>query len=277
MAPDSTPASSTNPASGESQASHGRKTALVTGGARRIGRAIALTLAQSGYDVAVTFRESAAEAEETVRAIEALGRRAVALEMDQRSETSVRQAATRLITDFANEFVSEQRGLEEPRLDLLVNNAAVIDKAPLDEITLAQWDRVFESNTRGPFLVTRELLPLLKTARGRVIHLGSLGGESAWPQHAHYCASKAALHSLTRTMAKAFAPEISVNCVAPGYIEMHRPEDGPERPIAQTFANRTPMGRNGTAEEIAAAVLFFAVGPHFITGQILTVDGGLGI
>jgi 3-oxoacyl-[acyl-carrier protein] reductase/pteridine reductase len=239
-----------------------RKIALVTGGAKRIGREIALTLARSGYDVALTWRESPKEANEVAQAIEATGVRALAIQMDQRSETSIQNAIRILMAKWGS-------------LDLLINNAAIIEKSPLDGITLADWDRVFESNTRGPFLVARECLPYLKATNGRIVNLGSLGGSSAWPQHAHYCASKAALHSLTLTMAKALAPEISVNCVAPGYIEM--PENGLERAVAPAFAARTPMGRNGTAEEIAAAVVFFATGPHFITGQILTVDGGLGL
>ena len=105
------------------------------------------------------------------------------------------------------------------------------------------------------------------------MNIGSLGGIHAWATHAHYCSSKAALHSLTQAMAKAYAPQVSVNCVAPGWIEMG------EKPAkeATRFAAKTPMGRNGTAEDVAEAVLFFALGPHFITGQILVVDGGLGL
>ena len=141
-------------------------------------------------------------------------------------------------------------------------------------ITLEQWDAVFETNARGPFLVAREALPHLRAAQGRIVNIGSLGGMHAWAGHAHYCASKAALHMLTQAMAKAFAPEVSVNCVAPGWIEM----DGRSRHRRRyRFAARTPMRRNGTAEDVAQAVLFFATGPHFVTGQILAVDGGLGL
>ena len=104
-------------------------------------------------------------------------------------------------------------------LDLLVNNAAVFASAALESLTLEQWDAVFETNARGPFLVAREALPHLRAARGRIVNIGSLGGFHPWAGHAHYCASKAALHMLTQTMAKAFAPEVSVNCVAPGWIE----------------------------------------------------------
>ena len=159
------------------------------------------------------------------------------------------------------------------RLDIVVNNAAVFEAASLDSLTLEQWDAVFETNARGPFLVAREALPHLRAANGRIINIGSLGGMRAWAGHAHYCASKAALHSLTLSMAKAFAPEVSVNCVAPGWIELEE-SDAVE---AAHFARKTPMLRNGRVEDVAQAVLFFAAGPHFITGQVLAVDGGLGM
>lgn len=236
------------------------QSALVTGGARRIGREIALTLARAGADVAITYQKSKHDAESTSRDIEALGRRVLAIECDIRSEESVSSAVA---------FAAGQFG----RLDILVNNAANFEAAPLDAMSLAQWDAIFASNTRGPFLVTREALPHLRAVQGRIVHLGSLGGIEAWPGHAHYCASKAALHSLTQTMARAFAPHVTVNCVAPGFIEM---EDSPHEAGAR-FAERTPMQRNGTAQDIADAVLFFAAGPRFITGQILVVDGGLGL
>jgi NAD(P)-dependent dehydrogenase (short-subunit alcohol dehydrogenase family) len=251
------------------------KTAFVTGGARRIGRAIALTLAQAGADVAISYRTSQDEAEQTAAEIAALGRRAVIVECDVRSETSVRTAVAAVVAEFGS-------------LDLLVNNAAVFASAALESLTLEQWDAVFETNARGPFLVAREALPHLRTARGRIVNIGSLGGFHPWAGHAHYCASKAALHMLTQTMAKAFAPEVSVNCVAPGWIAFPEAGNDPGTPEAQfaqaadrgqsaRFAAKTPMGRNGSAADVAQAVLFFAEGPHFITGQTLVVDGGLGL
>jgi 3-oxoacyl-[acyl-carrier protein] reductase/pteridine reductase len=112
----------------------------------------------------------------------------------------------------------------------------------------------------------------LKRRRGRIVNIGSLGGMHPWATHGHYCVSKAALHMLTKTMAKAWAPEISVNCVAPGMIV-----NGEVDPGYEHFAQKTPMQRNGTPEDVAAAVLFFATAPHFITGQVLAVDGGLGL
>ena len=241
------------------------KSALVTGGAKRIGREIALALGKAGADVAITYRTSASEAALTVEEIEALGRRAMAVECDVRSEASVHEAVAAVASRFG-------------RLDLLVNNAAVFDSAALEQVSLEQWDAVFETNTRGPFLVAREALQPLRAVQGRIVNIGSLGGIRAWAGHAHYCASKAALHMLTQVMAKAFAPEVSVNCVAPGWIELE-PFDADKGPDgdARRIAARTPMRRNGTAEDVAQAVLFFASGPSFITGQILAVDGGLGL
>jgi len=239
------------------------KSALITGGARRIGRAIALELARAGADVTITYRRSADEAVETVDAIEQLGRRGHAVACDVRSEVSVRAAIAAAV------------GYHR-RLDILVNNAAVFETAPLEQLTLAAWDLVMETNARGPFLVSRDALPHLRAARGRIVNLGSLGGLEPWASHAHYCASKAALHMLTQTMAKAWAPEVAVNCVAPGWIEMDV-ESAEARERAARFAANTPMRRNGTAEDVAQAVLFFATATEFITGQILAVDGGLGL
>jgi 3-oxoacyl-[acyl-carrier protein] reductase/pteridine reductase len=237
------------------------KAALVTGGARRIGREIALELAAAGAEVTVTYRKSRAEAEETIKAIQELGRLAIAVECDVRSQESVRSA----ICASKNFHGS---------LDILVNNAAIFGSAPLEQISLEEWNVVFETNTRGPFLVAREILPHLRTARGRIINLGSLGGLRAWAGHAHYCASKAALHMLTLAMAKAFAPDVTVNCVAPGWIDLGEID---AEASATRFAEKTPMQRNGTAKDVAEAVLFFAANSGFVTGQILSVDGGLGL
>jgi 3-oxoacyl-[acyl-carrier protein] reductase/pteridine reductase len=235
------------------------KTALVTGAAKRIGRSLALSLAAAGADVAITYRGSAAEAQATVEALRKHQVRATAVHCDVRSQESVAAAVA---------SVAEQFG----RLDILVNNAGIFETAVLQSITVAQWDHMFETNTRGPFLVSQAAYPHLHRSQGRIINIGSLGGLHPWATHGHYCTSKAALHMLTQTMAKAFAPEISVNCVAPGMIV-----NGEVDPAYEHFANKTPMQRNGTPEDVAEAVLFFARGPHFITGQILAVDGGLGL
>ena len=245
------------------------KSAFVTGGARRIGRAIAIALAHAGANVAISFRNSESDAHQAVNELTALGVRAIALPCDVRSEPSVQAAVSAVHTAFG-------------RLDLLVNNAGVFASAALESLTLDQWDAVFETNSRGPFLVAREALPHLRRAQGSIVNIGSLGAMHPWAGHAHYCASKAALHMLTQAMAKAFAPDVSVNCVAPGWIEM--PDSVPgslptarQQEQAARFAAKTPMQRNGSAEDVAQAVLFFATGPRFVTGQILAVDGGLGL
>ncbi len=156
----------------------------------------------------------------------------------------------------------------------MVNNAANYETAEFDKLTLQQWDAIFASNTRGPFLVSREALKHLRERQGKIINMGSLGGLRPWASHAHYCSSKAAVHMLTKVMAKALAPEISVNCVAPGMIDLG---EKAAASFMKKMARQTPMRRNGKGEEIAAAALFFATAPHFITGQILAVDGGLGL
>jgi NAD(P)-dependent dehydrogenase (short-subunit alcohol dehydrogenase family) len=235
------------------------KVALVTGAARRIGRVLAHTLADGGADVAITYRESDTAAQQTLLELGSTGQRSMALRCDVRDPASVRAAVAAVIDEFG-------------RLDLLINNAGVFATAPLESITVEQWDEMFETNTRGAFLMAQAAYPHLKANHGRIINIGSLGGMHPWPTHAHYSTSKAALHMLTQTMSKAFSPEISVNCVAPGMIV-----NGEVAEDYEHFAQKTPMKRNGTPEDVAAAVMFFATGPHFITGQILSVDGGLGL
>jgi len=235
------------------------KTALVTGGAKRIGRAIALTLAASGADVAITYRDSQSAAEATVRELAALDVDALGVRTDLGDAQSIHETVAAVVDEFG-------------RLDILVNNAGVFESAALESITVEQWDRMFATNTRAPFLVAQAAYAHLRAEGGRIVNIGSLGGTHPWATHGHYCTSKAALHMLSQTMAKAWAPEISVNCVAPGMIVQ-----GEVGEAYAEFAERTPMRRNGTADDVAAAVLFFATAPHFITGQLMMVDGGLGL
>ena len=235
------------------------RVAFITGAAKRIGKGIALALAEEGAHVAITYRDSADEAQQTVRELEAFGVRAAAIHASLREPQSIQSAVAQAAADFG-------------RLDILINNAGRFETEVLEKISVEQWNAMFETNTRGPFLAAQAAHPHLKAARGRIINIGSLGGLHPWPTHGHYCTSKAALHMLTQVMSKAFAPEISVNCVAPGMIV-----NGEASAEYEHFAHKTPMRRNGTTEEVAAAVLFFATGPHFITGQLLGVDGGLGL
>ena len=246
------------------------KTCLITGGAKRLGRASALALARAGCNVAITYLTSGRDAQHTVIDLCSLGVRAFALRCDVTNEASVR-------------IMMQEAGRELGRIDVLVNNAANYNTADFERLTVRQWDDMFASNTRGPFLVSREALKWMRRKRpgsktqkieGKIIHMGSLGGLRPWPTHAHYCSSKAALHMLTKVMAKALAPEIAVNAVAPGMIDLGEKSAAA---FMRRMAKQTPMRRNGRDDEIAAAVLFFATAPQFITGQILAVDGGLGL
>jgi 3-oxoacyl-[acyl-carrier protein] reductase/pteridine reductase len=247
------------------------RTALVTGAARRLGRASALALARAGADVAITFLNSNKEARETVVDLSGFGVRAFAFRCDVTDEAGVKA-------------MMKEAGRELGRIDILVNNAANYETAEFERLTVRQWDAMFASNTRGPFLVSREALKWMRQGRSKgkeatgdhakIINMGSLGGLRPWATHAHYCSSKAALHMLTQVMAKALAPDIAVNAVAPGMIELGEKSAAA---FMRRMAKQTPMRRNGRGEEIAAAVLFFATAPQFITGQILAVDGGLGL
>jgi 3-oxoacyl-[acyl-carrier protein] reductase/pteridine reductase len=237
------------------------KTVLVTGAAKRLGRAIALAAAEAGANVAITYRTSAREAESLVAELARHGGEALALRCDVTDETSV--------SEMVKEAASALGGI-----DVLVNNAAIYETVEFEKITVLQWDTLFATNTRGPFLASRAALPYLKKRKGRIINMGSLGGLRPWPTHAHYCSSKAALHMLTKVMAKALAPEIAVNAVAPGMIDLG---EKAAAAFMKKMAKQTPMRRNGTATDIAAAAMFFATAPHFITGQIMVVDGGIGL
>lgn len=237
------------------------KAVLITGGAKRLGRASALAMAGAGADVAITFQHSVRQAQHTVIDLCGLGVRAVALRCDVTDPKSVKAAV--------KEAAKELGGL-----DILVNNAANYETADFDKLTVKQWDAIFASNARGPFVVSQAALKWLRERKGKIINMGSLGGLRPWSTHAHYCSSKAALHMLTKVMAKALAPAIAVNCVAPGMIDLGEKSAAA---FMRRMAKETPMRRNGRGEEIAEAVLFFATAPHFVTGQILAVDGGLGL
>jgi len=190
-----------------------------------------------------------------------VGVRALAVPCDVTNPKSVRAAISEVVRKFS-------------RLDILINNAGRYETVAFDRLSLQQWDTIFATNVRGPFLVSKEALPHLRKREGRIVNLGSLGGLRPWATHAHYCSSKAALHMLTKVMAKALAPEIAVNCVAPGMIDLGEKSAAA---FMKRMAKQTPMRRNGTSADVAAVIRFLATAPHFITGQIIVVDGGLGL
>jgi len=229
------------------------KVILVTGAAKRIGRGIALRLAEEGARVAIHYHSSEAEARRTAAECGA--------ELFHANLESVDEIA-RL---FAQ--VGERMG----RLDGLVNNAARFTRFDPLDITEKDWDFIHSVNLKAVFFCCQQGARLMqKTGGGRIVNVSSLGGIRPWAEHAHYCASKAGVIMLTRALAKAFAPAIAVNSVAPGVIPFDDIDDRGKRMIAAT-----PAGRGGTPAEVADAVVYFLKGTNFVTGQTLAIDGGL--
>jgi NAD(P)-dependent dehydrogenase (short-subunit alcohol dehydrogenase family) len=233
--------------------------ALVTGGAKRVGRSIALRLASEGAELVVNYLKSKTEAEQLVQEIRAAnnnqGRRAIAVEGD----VSQRAGVQKLFLAAENEF---------GRLDILVNNAGIFFPAKFEDLTEEQWDRIMNANLKSQFLCAQAAAPIMKRqGRGRIINLSSLGGLLAWPLYTHYCVSKAGTIMLTRCLARALGPEILVNGVAPGTIQF--PGEAPD----EEYIRRVPLHRTGTGEDIADAVAYLA-SADFVTGQTMVVDGG---
>ncbi|HEX5423630.1 MAG TPA: 3-oxoacyl-ACP reductase family protein [Candidatus Acidoferrales bacterium] len=229
--------------------------ALVTGAAKRIGRSIALRLALDGADLAVNYLSSRPEAESLVREIEAMGRKAVAVQGDVAQRSDVQRIFQAVEAAFG-------------KLDILVNNAAIFFSAKFQELTEEQWDRIMDANLKSQFLCCQAAAPIMKRqGKGRIINLSSLGGILAWPAFTHYCVSKAGSIMLTRCLARALAPEILVNSVAPGTIQF------PGEPLDADYIQRVPLHRTGTGDDIAGAVAYLATA-EFVTGQVIVVDGG---
>ena len=235
-----------------------QKRALVTGGAVRIGRAIALALGADGWRVAVHFRSSEARALEVVDLLESSGSAGVALRADLSDPAEI----CRLIGGVE----SELGGLE-----LLVNSAAAFPRHDPLTVSAEEWDSLFDLNLRAPFLCAREAAKLMGESGGSIVNIADTGADEAWPGYVPYVASKAGLVSVTRGLARAFAPAIRVNGVAPGPVLLPPGEDSPAH--WQAAAGRTVLGRVGTPEDVAEAVLYLA-GARYVTGEIIRVDGG---
>lgn len=227
---------------------------LVTGAAKRIGRGIALRLAREGARVAIHYHGSEQEA------------RATAAEC---GNVPLFQANLERVAEIERLFADVDTRFG--RIDALVNNAARFTRIPALDVTEADWDFVHSVNLKATFFCCQQAARRMIAADGgRIVNLSSLGGLRPWSQHAHYCASKAGVIMLTRALAKAFAPKVTVNSVAPGVIPFGEPDDRVKRLIS-----KTPAQRAGSADEIADAVVFFLTTSNFITGQVLAVDGGL--
>jgi NAD(P)-dependent dehydrogenase (short-subunit alcohol dehydrogenase family) len=229
--------------------------ALVTGAGRRIGRSIALRLASEGADLVVNYRSSRTEAEQVATEIRAAGRRALVWQADVRGRAEV-----------ARMFAEAERTFG--RLDILVNNAGMFFPAPFEQLTEEQWDAMLDTNLKSQFLCAQVAAPLLRrSGHGAIVNISSLGGLLAWPKFTHYCVSKAGVIMLTRCLARALAPEVRVNSVAPGTISF------PGEPPDEDYIRRAPLRKTGTPEDVAGAVVFLAQS-RFITGQVVVVDGG---
>ena len=237
------------------------RVALVAGAARRIGRAIALDLARSGAAIAFTWLTAEAEARSLETELAALGVRSASVQADLRDPSAATAAVDTLAARLG-------------RLYLLINNVGRYEAVEFERITDAQWDAMLATNLTAPFLLSRAALPHLRHAgAGRIVNLSSVGAFRAFPTHAHYCASKAGLTHLTRAMARALAPAIQVNAVAPGLIVF----GSALSPWEDKMRDRTPLQRAGTPQDIASAVTFLATCNPFLTGQTLVVDGGLSL
>ena len=240
------------------------KTAVVTGGSRGLGAAIALGLAEAGADVLLTYRERHAEAATIVQQIEEMGRRARAVPMDVTSRKSVEHAA-------------EQARAFGP-VSILINNAGVNKPTDFDRIADDDWDFVLDTNLKGPFIVAQVFLPLLKDAGGGAItHIGSVSGQYGGPRTAHYAASKAGLISLAQVIARfGAAHNIRSNTVAAGLIASDMAAAGMANAAVQKAAETIPLKRLGTADEVADAVVFLSsAAAAYITAQTINVNGGL--
>ena len=232
------------------------KVALVTGAGRRLGRAVALRLAEEGMDVAAHYGSSAKEAAEVVGKIEEMGCKAVAVKADLRSVDGIRQ----LLLEVGNEL---------GKLDVLVNSAANFLPGSLISTTEEIWDASLETNVKAPFFLAQAAAPMLRRAKGTIVNFADTGGMLGWPGFIGHSVAKAGMINLTKSLAKALAPDVRVNAIAPGTITM--PGDPPE--WEQEFVKLAPLGKTGRPSDIADAVVYLATA-DFLTGHTLVLDGG---
>jgi pteridine reductase len=235
------------------------KIAFVTGAARRVGKAIALALADRGAHVVITYNTSATEAQETLREITARGVQGMALQGNITRRDEVNAVVQHVIARFG-------------RIDILVNNASNYYKTPFDTLTEAQWDDLVGTNLKGTFLVSKRVGDeMLKAGAGKIINLADWAGFRPYKDYLPYCVAKAGVIALTKALAKTLAPQIQVNAVAPGPVMLPEDFNDSQR---EAVVRATPLKRIGSSSDIAQTVLFLVEGSDFITGAIIPVDGG---
>jgi pteridine reductase len=237
-----------------------RPVALITGAGRRVGAVIARTLHAAGYDLALHYRHSAADAAALAEALERQRAGSTLLLQGELADTA---ALPVLIESLLAHY---------GRLDALVNNASAFYPTPLGEATPAQWNELFASNAQAPFFLSQAAVPALREAQGGIVNLLDIYAERPLANHPLYCMAKAALAAMTRSLALDLAPQVRVNGVAPGAVLW--PGDGKPYADQQALLARTPMQRAGTPEDVAGAVLWLLRDAPFVTGQVLRVDGG---
>ena len=239
-----------------------QRVALVTGGAKRVGRAIVERLAGAGFDVAFTYLTSETDAADLRASLESEGRTALAIKADL---THAQRATDTIAGAFAARF---------SRLDVLVNSASLYEPAALDTTDLALSRRMMAIHFESPLLLCQAFAPLLRSSKGHVVNMVDLLAERPWPQYVAYCASKAALWNLTLSLARELAPDVTANGIAPGVVEW--PPDYPESE-QQKYLKRVPLARAGTPQDVADTVHFLCTAGSYITGQIIRLDGGRSI
>jgi len=235
------------------------KIALVTGAARRVGKTIALSLADRGAHVVITYNTSEAEAQATLRDIEIRGVQGMALKGNITRSGDVDTIVQQVIERFG-------------RIDILVNNASNYYRTPFATLTEAQWDDLVGTNLKGTFLVSKRVGDeMLKAGAGKIINLADWAGFRPYKDYIPYCVAKAGVIALTTALAKTLAPQIQVNAVAPGPVLL--PKDFSES-LREAIVQATPLKRIGTPDDVAQTVVFLVEGSDFITGAIIPVDGG---
>lgn len=233
------------------------KVALVTGGGRRVGRALAEALAERGATVAVHYNESRAGADEVVRGIESRGGKAAAVGADLTNA----EAPAALVDTVSGRFGS---------LDILINSAAVMVRTPFGETSAAQWDSMFALNLRAPFFLSQAAAPLLRRAHGAIVNIADLAAFETWPGYIPHGITKGGVVQMTRALARVLAPEVRVNAIAPGTVLL--PDDW-SREDAARLDETTPLKRPGSPADVAQAMLYL-LESDYVTGETIVVDGG---